>query len=706
MCMKPIFFYFLACTLIVSVALSPRAWAQTKTNTYSVLPEKDAIYFYVSAANGIDKLPGGTISNPFKTLQFAKNFIRNSRWQFRRHVVIFIREGIYELNEPLVFTTDDDSFGQTRIIYAAYPGERVIISGGIRLKPIWETRDNRTYYLAFNNPRISNIYQLLINGKPQPMARYPNRDTLNSTREQFVLDSAYVFTDSAMRISANHLPIKKWLRAGSGILNIMDKSGNANLMYQINDFNAEKQTYVLGSGGFQTMQPEVTTGCTYFVENIAEELDMTGEWHYNVLAKMLSYMPPANTDINKATADIPVLSSLIQIRGTDKDPVRNLAFIGIEFYATAPNSFNTFEQMGVSNWATTNSAAFQIEGAEQIIIANCRFRSIGGNAILIKDYNRRHTIFGNDFQAIGNNAIYLTGNSKQLTGSQRNYPADIGIVNNRVLQTGEKIYQSAAICISTAQNIRIQNNDFRHLSSAAICFADNLLGSHQVTGNHITDFGLSVRQKAAVVAYAGEHAYLPLRPIASQTTFATIENNQIDGTAAGSTWAVWLMEGTQNFNITGNQFRQAGLRFLAGKNRQVTNNIWLGSSDLHLWAGSDTLTADAFAMNIISDPTAKRTFAYVLHSPLSPEQSFIKTYNNIWHFNGTLPVQHRLPSGSTQNIPFAEWQKRCETGSLLTDPQLNQDGDITDTSPALPLGIRPLNTTSAGLLLGEFLHEK
>lgn len=138
--------------------------------------------------------------------------------------------------------------------YAAYSGKRVIISGGIRLKPVWETRNSRTYYLAFNNLRISNIYQLLINGKPQLMARYPNRDTLNSTREHFVLDSAYVFMDSAMRISANHMPIKKWLRAGSGILNTMDKNGNANLMYQINDFNAEKQTYVLGNGGFQTMQ--------------------------------------------------------------------------------------------------------------------------------------------------------------------------------------------------------------------------------------------------------------------------------------------------------------------------------------------------------------------------------------------------------------------------------------------------------------------
>lgn len=61
-------------------------------------------------------------------------------------------------------------------------------------------------------------------------------------------------------------------------------------------------------------------------------------------------MPPANTGINKATADIPVLSSLIQICGTDKDPVHNLVFVEIEFYATAPNSFNTFKQMGVSNW--------------------------------------------------------------------------------------------------------------------------------------------------------------------------------------------------------------------------------------------------------------------------------------------------------------------------------------------------------------------
>lgn len=704
--MKPILFSTRGLTtayiFIVLVTLPLIVPAQSKVNSYTVSPEKEGIYYYVSVTNGIDKFPGGTISNPFKTLQFVKNFIRSSRWQFKRHVVVFLREGVYELNEPLIFTTDDDSYGQTRITYAAYPGERVIISGGIRLKPKWETRDNRTYYLAFNNQRIKDVHQLLINGKMQTMARYPNSDTLNSTTERLLLNSNYLLTDTTMRISANHIPAKKWLRAGSGVLNIMDKSGNANLMYQINDFNAEKRTYMLGLGGFQSMKSDWGVGSTYFIENIAEELDMPGEWHYNAPVKMLSYMPPANVDMNAATADVPVLTSLIQIHGTDKDPVRNLAFIGIEFYATAPNYFDTFEQLGSSDWATTHSAAFQIEGAEQITIANCRFQGIGGNAILMENYNRRHTIFGNDFQEVGNNAIYVMGNSRQLAGTQKNYPADISIINNRMSHIGKKVYQSAGVSISTARNILIQNNDFSHLSAAAVCFADGILGNHQVISNHVSNFGTSIQRKAAIIAYAGEQPGRSLPPLSAE--FAHIQDNRIINTATGSAFAIQLLEGTQQFSITGNQFRRAGIEFAPGKKRQVINNIWLGSAELYLWAGKDSLTADEFSMNIISDNTSKRTFTYVVCSPSLQEKTFIRTYNNIWQFNGTLPIQRRPLSGNPQDVPFAEWQQRYEKGSLFTDPQLNASGNITEASPAFRLGIRPLKNVQAGIIQGQFLY--
>jgi hypothetical protein len=704
--MKPMLFFanklFYAYILFIPLIFPLAVLSQSKTNFYTILPEKDGIYYYVSATNGVDKFPGGTITTPFKTLQFVKNFIRSSRWQFKRHVIIFLREGIYELNEPLVFTTDDDSYGQTRITYAAYPGERVIISGGIRLKPKWDTRENRTYYLAFNNQRIKDVHQLLINGKAQPMARYPNSDTLNSTIERLTVDNDYQFTDTTMRISNGHTPFKKWLNAGSGILNITDKSGNANLIYQINDFNSEKKTYMLGRGGFQSMNSDWGVGSTYFVENIAEELDMPGEWHYNATAKMLSYLPPANIDMNTATTDVPVLSSLIQIRGTDKDPVRNLAFVGIEFYATAPNYFDTFEQIGTSNWATTRSAAFQIEGAEQIIIANCRFQSIGGNAILMENYNRRHTIFGNDFQEVGNNAIYLAGNSRQLAGTQKNYPADISIINNRMSYVGKKIHQSAGIIVSTAKNILIQNNYFHHLSAAAICFADGMLGDHQVVSNHITDFGISVQRKAALIAYANEQLCTSM--IQPTAHFAHIEDNLITNTATGNAFAIQLMEGTQRVSVKGNQFQRAGIELASGKKRQVTNNIWLGRSELHLWAGSDSLAADDFSMNIISDNAAGRTFAYFLHSISLQNSTFIKIYNNIWHLNDKLPIQRRSLSGNTQDVLFAEWQQRYETGSLFTDPQLNASGNITEASPGFRLGIRPLKTMQAGIIQGQFLY--
>src|SRR5437870_1083112 len=97
--------------------------------------------FYV-APNGEDnwsgKLATPTLGSdgPFATLGRARDAVRSSRTSGAATVRIrvFVRGGTYFLAEPLVFEPEDSGTSDAPITYAAYPGEKPILSGGLVIK--------------------------------------------------------------------------------------------------------------------------------------------------------------------------------------------------------------------------------------------------------------------------------------------------------------------------------------------------------------------------------------------------------------------------------------------------------------------------------------------------------------------------------------------------------------------------------------------
>src|SRR5207253_2720042 len=72
---------------------------------------------------------------PLLTLRAARDRIRAARKADRAGAptVVLIREGTYPITEPLVLTPEDSGRENEPMIYAAYPGERPVISGGRRI---------------------------------------------------------------------------------------------------------------------------------------------------------------------------------------------------------------------------------------------------------------------------------------------------------------------------------------------------------------------------------------------------------------------------------------------------------------------------------------------------------------------------------------------------------------------------------------------
>jgi hypothetical protein len=106
-----------------------------------------------------------------------------------KDIVVFIRTGFYPLKESLVFSPEDGGervetnlpsgafewhhLRDNYITYAAYPGEKPVISGATPIKN-WK-KVGKVWVAPYQGESVSTLN---VNGKKQILARYPNQDYL------------------------------------------------------------------------------------------------------------------------------------------------------------------------------------------------------------------------------------------------------------------------------------------------------------------------------------------------------------------------------------------------------------------------------------------------------------------------------------------------------------------------------------------------
>ncbi len=131
---------------------------------------RDSHEFYVSPG-GNDHGPG-TKEKPFATLSRAQRAVRKAKHRGPTHV--WIGEGSYYFDSPLTFGPEDSGTPDAPVIYTAYPGADVVLSGGRSLSCRWIP--HKDGIMKASVPAGLNFTQMFVNGKRQIRARYPNYD--------------------------------------------------------------------------------------------------------------------------------------------------------------------------------------------------------------------------------------------------------------------------------------------------------------------------------------------------------------------------------------------------------------------------------------------------------------------------------------------------------------------------------------------------
>lgn len=138
--------------------------------------------FYV-AENGNDAWTGrlaapnaAKTDGPLASLEGARDAIRKMKAAsgLSKPVTVLLRGGTYQTLEPVEFLPIDSGSKNAPITYAAYPGEKPILSGGIPIKG-WKKDENGLW--TADVPQTAKAWrfrEMWVNGKRAIPARTPN----------------------------------------------------------------------------------------------------------------------------------------------------------------------------------------------------------------------------------------------------------------------------------------------------------------------------------------------------------------------------------------------------------------------------------------------------------------------------------------------------------------------------------------------------
>jgi len=645
-----------------------------------------AAEFWISP-QGNDANPG-TRERPFTSLVRARDVVRSAPQRGREPITVTLREGVYRLPETLVFPPADSGSSNAPVVWRAAAGETVVISGGIELHGLrW--RPYRDGIMQAKVPPGFATDQLFVNGKPMPMARYPNFDP-----NQRIFNGTAADAISEERVA-------RWKDPAGGFIHALHRSRWGGMHFRITGKDANgKLTY---EGGWQNNRPSAPHEQYRFVENIFEELDAPGEWFLDRKTSTLYFHPPDGVDLEEALIEGVRLRHLIEFRGTAGQPVHHIRLEGLTLRHAARTFMDTREPILRSDWAIYRGGAIFVEGAEDCAIVDATIEHVGGNAIFASKYNRRLTIRGCHIFEIGANAIAFVGDPAavrnglvgystraRLADLDRtpgpktpDYPADSLVEDCLIHDIGRIEKQVAGVEIDMAMNITVRHCSIYDTPRAGINIGDGCWGGHVIEFCDVFDTVLETGDHGSFNSW-GRDRFWGLKdvdlnsitqgdlrdlPLLDATRPNILRNNRW---RCDHGWDIDLDDGSSNYQIYNNLCLHGGLKNREGFYRVVENNVIVNNSfHPHVWYRH---SEDVFRRNIVFPP----------YKPVRVPKP--------WGREVDYNLLHRPGMKGTQPAAVLQEQSGRDEHSVVGDALFidpaRGDYRVEEGSPALALGFR------------------
>ena len=535
----------------------------------------------------------GTIENPFKTLRQAQAKVRNAGFLGREPITVHVRAGTYYLDKPLKFNASDSGTTAAPVVYTAYAGEEVVISGGVKLTPTWIGMDDGIYRTSVEETQ--QFDQLFIDGERQVLARFPNYDVNASPYNGFSPDAF-----SRTRTDA-------WRNPAGGFIHAMHRHHWGGYHYRITGKTAAGD--LVYEGGWQNNRQMGMHPKHRMVENIREELDRPSEWFLDYDNNQLYFMPSDAAGLPTALVEVAGLKHLVEFTGMPDNPVRHVLLKGFIFRHAARTFMETREPLLRSDWTIYRGGAIVFQDSEDCGLQECEFDQLGGNCIFVNQYNRRIRILSCHLHHAGASGICFVGDPKSVRSPKfeygqtnaydeidrekgpigREYPADC-IVDDCLIHDMSVIEkQATGVQISMSHRITVSHCSIYDMGRAGINISEGTFGGHLIehcdvfntvreTGDH-GSFNSWGRDRFWHLKNAPPDELPTLSKLDTNTTIIRNSRWRCD-----RGWDVDLDDGSSHYEIYNNLFLQGGLKLREGFYRDVYNNIAINNTlHPHVW---------------------------------------------------------------------------------------------------------------------------
>ena len=523
---------------------------------------QNTIEFFVSPA-GSDSNPG-TETKPFQSIEKAKEAVRLQLKETPdKSVVVIVNEGVYNLENPVVFTNEDSGMENAPVVYKAAEGEKPVITGSRKLKN-WKPMENAEK-LDILSPEVKGkIYvanvkeagivdfgdateigkrpELFCNGQLQTLARWPNTGFVNAglAKGKTELPPRYISKHGTEEGVFEYLG--SWQ---SRWANEKDVRLGGYWYWDWSDEFQKVKNIDTGTKTFYLEEPFHRYGykdsLRYFGLNLFCEMDQPGEWYLDREEGKLYWYPPENVNPNQAVVTLSVFSAPFMV---EMKNCSNVILEGLTF------------QEG-------RGSAISVAEGKNCLISNCRIERFGKDAIHIGG-GSAHGISGCFLSTFGCSGIDIAGGDrKSLT------PANHYIENTVVKDFSlfKRTYEPAAHVEGCG--IRISNNRFMNSSSSAM----------RLEGNDIT---VEYNEISHVVNESDDQGGLDMWYNPSYRGIVVQFNywHDIKGGTRHGAAGVRLDDMISGVKIYGNVFERCGalhfggVQIHGGKDNLVENNLF------------------------------------------------------------------------------------------------------------------------------------
>lgn len=384
-------------------------------------------FFYVSPA-GDDQNPG-TENAPFRTIQKARDTIRELEALPAGGITVILEDGEYPQEDPIVFTPKDSGTESSPVLYRARNMGKAVVTGAKAITG-WKKAD---YVEGLAPAAQGNVYEasvepgwrfhdLYVNGERQQNSRSYNTDTwrkwpafygrVQTDRCNPEQGMCVEFEDGELDgLDGNEdaevivLPTQYWnIIAVLGGIDSATKT--AFLRSRVPSFVRKYDFNPDAMGG--------TGEGWYNILNTLKYLDEPGEWCVDSKAGKVYYWPKNPETIEQDEIVAPKPYELVRLQGDGVEKgfanlVKYLTFEGISFQYTD----RIPEDQIPADWLVRNAenpdAAVYFDGTEHCRLLHCEVCHSGGFGVTVGHYAQYNEILHNYLHDLSSGGVQFLG---------------------------------------------------------------------------------------------------------------------------------------------------------------------------------------------------------------------------------------------------------------------------------------------------------